>query len=266
MIKLNNQMEIDLYVKGNGRPILWLHSGFRGRDGLINLFRVIEGKLADDNRTFKHLLPNLPGFGRSASYHKESMNPYMFAETLLQMIEFLNCTPLSIVGYSLGANTAAVLANMLGNKAQKLVLLGTAIEGSSLSIYRHLIDLWESERWSEIIEVIVTELVGRKNREHYRRMALLLKKQISSDEFARDLKRILSAKTRLNVFPEIERLSCSTLMISGEEDPFVLSPEKREIVSAKDNVELVILEGIGHNELVFPRQVDLSQKLLDYLN
>lgn len=265
IIRINDEMVIDLYVKGTGRPILWLHSGFRGRNGLLNLFRVVERELSKETELRMHLLPNLPGFGRSTPYDKEGTNPYLFAKALGQLLELIDCTTLSIVGYSLGANTAAVLANMLEKKVNRLILLSTAIEGSCLSIYRHLIDLWKSGMWDEIIEVIAGELVGKKNREHYRRMAPLLRKQISSEEFANDLSRILIANTRIDVFPEIEKLSCPTLMISGEDDPFVLSPEKRKIIASKDNIELIILEGIGHNELVFPKQVDLTRKILDFL-
>jgi len=264
IISLSNKCKVDLYVQGNGYPVLWLHSGFRGRIGLTNLISAVERKLKQKKVEWLNIIPNLPGFGDSTSGPSENTNPYELADTLEELILYLNYPSLNIIGFSLGANITSILANRIPEKLNKIVLLGTAIEGKNLDIYRRLLDLHNGEKWEEIVNVIALNLVGSKNRSQYLKMIPLVRKQVSSVRFSQDLNRILSSGVRLDVFEEVKNITLPTLMISGKDDPFVPTPERIDIIKQNENIRFILLDGIGHNELVFPRQVDLSTQIIQF--
>jgi pimeloyl-ACP methyl ester carboxylesterase len=257
-ITTNRGRVVDLLVEGLGEPILWLHSGFRGREGILGLFKKTNREMNRMNREALNLLPNMTGFGDSSQGVKAGANPYEMAEDIIELIQELNLRNVKIVGYSLGANVAAILANQVPDYIQNLVLLATAIEGSDLEVYRSLLELYYAENWEGIISLIAQQLVGDKNRPGYLRMMPLAKKQVTSERFKNDLIRIIGAEKRLDVFDELEKNDLPTLMISGKQDPFVPRPERIEQLSKKGNIQIHLLEGIGHNEVVFPRQVDIS--------
>jgi pimeloyl-ACP methyl ester carboxylesterase len=186
------------------------------------------------------------------------------AEDIIKLIEHWDLTDLRMIGYSLGANVGSIVSNKIPERIQSLVLLGTAIEGSDLNVYRELHTQFTNEDWEGIVNTIAMRLVGENNREQYLKMMPLVKKQVSSERFERDLLRLLDMKTRLDVFPEIEKLTVPTLMISGLQDPFVPRPDRRELLCTKSNFQTKFLEGVGHNEVVFPRQVNLVDDILDF--
>jgi 4,5:9,10-diseco-3-hydroxy-5,9,17-trioxoandrosta-1(10),2-diene-4-oate hydrolase len=265
IINLSDTYKVDLLVQGNGLPVLWLHSGFRGRIGLGNLISVVERKLKQNNFEWLNLIPNLPGFGKSTSGPSQNTNPYELAEIIEDFVNHLDIPRLDIIGYSLGANIASILVNRIPERFTRVVLLGTAIEGKNLDVYRSLLELHDEGNWDGIVTAISHNLVGSKNRQQYLKMMPLIRKQVSSKRFSEDLSRILSSGIRLDVFEEIKNIRQPTLMISGSDDPFLPTPERIRALEQKKNIAFVLLNGIGHNELVFPRQVDISDQIIHFL-
>jgi pimeloyl-ACP methyl ester carboxylesterase len=263
-IELDNQRIIDVLSYGSGSPHIWLHSGFRGRIGISNLIKTVERELQKRNLTIRQFIPHLSGFGQSSATISPGANPFEMAEDIIKYIEQQNLADIRLIGYSLGANVGSIVSNRIPERIQSLVLLGTAIEGSDLNVYRELHTKYSNEDWEGIVNTIAVKLVGDNNRDQYLKMMPLVKKQVSSERFERDLVRLLDMKTRLDVFPEIEKLVVPTLMISGLQDPFVPRPERRDLLDSKSNIQSKFLEGVGHNEVVFPRQVNLIDDILEF--
>lgn len=265
IVKLSSDTQIDLLVQGSGKPVMWLHSGFRGRIGLGNLISTVERKLNQADIHWRNIIPNLPGFGESTSTSSQNNNPYELTENIEELVTLLDYPSIDIIGFSLGANVASILVNRIPDRIRRVVLLGTAVEGRSLDVYRKLLELYDREDWEGIVNKIALSLVGRKNRRQYLKMMPLVKKQVASERFAIDLTRIVSSGVRLDIFNELEKIPHPTLMISGEDDPFRPTPKRLEVLQKKENIKLILLEGIGHNEMVFPRQIDLSDQILEFL-
>jgi len=264
IIELSNKNQIDLLVKGQGNPILWLHSGFRGRIGLGNLISDVERKLKRVNKEWLNIIPNLPGFGESTSTASNNTNPYDLADNIEKLVKLLEYPSINVIGFSLGANVASILANRIPDVIGRIVLLGTAVEGRSLDVYRRLLELHNQKDWEGIVNEIAMRLVGSKNRAQYLKMMPLVKKQVSSERFLIDITRILSSGVRLDIFDELVTISHSTLMISGKDDPFVPTPNRIEFLRKMDNFQLVLADGIGHNEVVFPRQFNVTEQIIDF--
>jgi pimeloyl-ACP methyl ester carboxylesterase len=266
LVHLHDNRIVDCLHYGAGNPHLWLHSGFRGRIGLSTLIRTVERELKKRKITVTEYIPQLAGFGESTSGKSQGANPYEMADDIVGLVMQLDVTDLRITGYSLGANVAAIVANKIPERVHNLVLIGTAIEGGDLDVYRELYTQYAKKNWDGMVKTIAHRLVGDKNREQYLRLAPLVKKEISSRRFERDLLRLLDTGTRLDVFAEVENLSVPTLMISGIQDPFVPNPERRKVLEANENIKMKLIDGTGHNEMVFPRQVDFVKDLMNFWN
>jgi len=258
LVKISEARQIDLQTEGEGRPFLWLHSAFRGPAGFDGLISSVQTRLRREGVEAKHYLPYLSGFGRSSPCSEPGVFPYEMADDIERLIEKLNLRGVHLIGYSLGANVASIIANRMSDRVDSLVLLGIAIEGSDLNVYRQLLSLCTAKDWDEVVRFTAQNLVGTKNRDGYLKMMSLVRKQVSSKEFEDDLVRILCSEARLDVFPELKQLSVPTLMVSGDEDHFAPGHEKREALKHNRNIDTVFLEGTGHNELVFPLQVDVT--------
>lgn len=264
MVHLHDNRIVDCLHYGSGNPHLWLHSGFRGRIGLSTLIRAVERDLKKRNMTVTEYVPHLAGFGESTSGKGPGANPYEMADDIVGLVMKLDVSDLRLTGYSLGANVAAIVANKIPERVRNLVLIATAIEGGDLNVYRDLYTQYTKKDWDGIIQTIAYRLVGDKNREQYLKLAPLVTKQIRSRSFKQDLLRLLDTGTRLDVFPEVEKLSVPTLMISGLQDPFIPSLERRKILEANGNITMKLIDGTGHNEMVFPRQVHFTDDLMSF--
>jgi pimeloyl-ACP methyl ester carboxylesterase len=264
LVRIAKGHVVEVRREGKGRPYIWLHSAFRGPMALEALFRHLKTNLELEGLSAQHFLPWLPGFGRSSPSSEPGVRPYEMADSIVNLIEKLELRAVRMIGYSLGANVAAIVANQLSDVIDKLVILGVAIEGSDLMVYRQLLSLTAAHDWDGIVHFTAQNLVGTKNREQYLKMAPLTRKQVSAKGFEEDLMRVLDSGTRLDVFPEVEKLSVPTLLISGLDDPFVPGREKREVLKHNPDIQMVLLEGVGHNDLVFPMQVDLGPYVMDF--
>ena len=113
------------YVKaGNGPPVLFIHGGGAGADGLGNWHRCIP-LFAPHFEVFAY---DLAGFGKSDApdpttfpYDKDSRT-----EQAIALIEALELGPVSIVGNSMGAAVALGVAMKRPDLLTKIVLMSSA--------------------------------------------------------------------------------------------------------------------------------------------
>lgn len=102
----HHSVEMGMFLRetGSGRPILWIHG--LGESGLC--FETIVGH--GDLQGFRHLLPDLPGYGRSPW----PQVPWTFpeaADLLASWLEARQEPPVLVAGHSLGGVLALILAS-----------------------------------------------------------------------------------------------------------------------------------------------------------
>jgi len=263
-LHLDNGRIIDLLDDGSGEPFLWLHSGFRGRNGLAILVNQVKRDLKKKGIRARHILPNMSGFGRSSPASQPGLDPYEIATDISDLLATMDLRNVHLVGYSMGANVSTVVANRDPKRVSDLILIASAIEGANLEVYRWILGAYEKQDWEGIVKFVVDNLVGSQSRESYLKLLPLLRKQVALGSFWDDLKRILDSGTRFDVFPEIKRISVPTLLISGSEDPFAPDPSRFSMLEDNQNLRVTMLPGVGHNDIVFPRQVNLVEHLYEF--
>ncbi len=113
----------DIFVAdtgGDGTPVVMLHGGGPGASGVSNYSRNIDA-LAQSHRV---IVPDMPGYGRSAKYVDHS-DPFGYlADMMRGMLDELGIATAHLVGNSYGGATALRLALDTPHRAGKLVLMG----------------------------------------------------------------------------------------------------------------------------------------------
>lgn len=112
-----------------GLPVVLLHGGGPGASGWSNFGRNLP-VFADRFRT---LIPDQPGFGRSAAPPVEGNYFTFSARALASLLDHLEIEKVHLVGNSLGGGTAVRFALDYPDRAAKLALMGPG--GLSLNVF-----------------------------------------------------------------------------------------------------------------------------------
>ena len=119
----------DIFVAdtGTGPPVVLLHGGGPGASGVSNYSRNI-GPLAQH---FRVIVPDLPGYGRSAKGVDRS-DPFGYlADHIRGMLDALGIDRAHLVGNSYGGSCALRLALDTPHRVDKLVLMGPGGVGTT---------------------------------------------------------------------------------------------------------------------------------------
>ncbi|MDN3645172.1 alpha/beta hydrolase [Pontixanthobacter aestiaquae] len=126
MVPSFDDTELAVHRLGAGRPVLLLHGLFSNAE--MNWIKFGHAqKLADAG--FKVIMPDLRAHGESDAPHElEAYPDDVLAKDALALVDALGLDDFDLVGFSLGARTAA-RAVISGLKPRKLVLSGMGLEG-----------------------------------------------------------------------------------------------------------------------------------------
>jgi 4,5:9,10-diseco-3-hydroxy-5,9,17-trioxoandrosta-1(10),2-diene-4-oate hydrolase len=115
-----NGKEIFVAEEGNGPPIVLLHGGGPGASGVSNYSRNIK-PLAQH---FRVIVPDMPGYGRSAK-GVDGSDPFGYlADHIRGMLDELGIDRAHLVGNSYGGSCALRLALDTPHRVDRLVLMG----------------------------------------------------------------------------------------------------------------------------------------------
>ena len=112
----------DIFVaeKGDGPAVVMLHGGGPGASGVSNYSRNLDA-LA---RSFRVIVPDMPGYGRSAK-HVDHSDPFGYlADAIRGLLDELGIGTAHLVGNSYGGAAALRLALDTPRRAGRLVLMG----------------------------------------------------------------------------------------------------------------------------------------------
>lgn len=110
-------VDIDLFERGSGKPLLWLHGG--------NGFFPDQAFVEPFAKRRRLIVPSHPGFGRSALPDwLDSVDD--IAYLYLELLDRLGLDEVELVGCSIGGWAAAELASKAPERVSKLVLVGPA--------------------------------------------------------------------------------------------------------------------------------------------
>ena len=192
--------ELAVHRLGAGRPVLLLHGLFSSAD--MNWIRFGHAaKLADAG--FEAIMPDLRAHGESSAPHeREAYPPWVLVRDTMALVEALGLEDYDLVGFSLGARTAA-RAVIEGLRPRRLVLSGMGLEGLAGWNRRAAFFIDAIDRFDEI---------GRGDPAF---MAVSFMKTMRVDRVAA---RLLLQAVDDTAPEELARIAMPTLVLCGDKD------------------------------------------------
>lgn len=200
--------ELAVHRLGSGRPVLMLHGLFSSAE--MNWVRFGHAqKLADAG--FEAIMPDLRAHGQSAAPHgREAYPSGVLARDATALVEALGLEDYDLVGFSLGARTAA-RAVIEGLRPRRLVLGGMGLEGLAGWSGRAAFFLDAIDRFEEV------------KRGDPAFMAVSFMKTMKIDRVAA---RLLLEAVDDTAPEELAKITMPTMVLCGDEDDDNGSAEK----------------------------------------
>ena len=115
---------------GSGPPVVMLHGGGPGASGVSNYSRNIDALAAH----FRVIVPDLPGYGRSAK-GVDQRDPFGYlAEVIRDLLDEIGVDTAHLIGNSYGGAAALRLALDTPHRVDKLVLMGPGGIGTTRGV------------------------------------------------------------------------------------------------------------------------------------
>jgi pimeloyl-ACP methyl ester carboxylesterase len=234
--------ELAVHRMGEGRPVVLLHGLFSSAE--MNWIRFGHAaKLAEAG--FEAIMPDLRAHGDSAKPHDPAAYPPgVLVRDVQAVVEALGLAEFDLVGFSLGARTAAS-AVVAGLAPRRLVLAGMGLEGLAGWDRRAAFFVDAIDRFDEV----------RHGDPAY--MAVQFMKTMKVDRTAARL--LLGAVDDLAP-GDLARITMLTLVLLGDKDRDNGSPQK--LVDALPNARLREVAGTHMSSVTEPA---LGEALVEFL-
>lgn len=139
--EIANSIELDGFTlnyhdQGKGETILLIHGSGPGVTSWAN-WRGVIPLLSEQARI---IAPDMLGFGYSSCPAELKLTPEVWVDSLIQLLDRLNITQVSVVGNSFGGAIALALAHHHPDRVKRLVLMGAV--GLSFPITDGLEKVW----------------------------------------------------------------------------------------------------------------------------
>jgi 3-oxoadipate enol-lactonase len=254
-----NGIKLSYTEEGSGFPLILLH----GLSDDYNLWALL---MPEFSREYRAIALDLRGHGQSG---KPDM-PYsieLFASDLYELMKALGIKKANLTGLSMGAAIIQQFCLDHPEMASAIVLL-SAFDSIDKYVERNFVSLRDSLArgglegfFDEAMELVVTPAF----REEYRESLDLLKKQAVRVNSAVGIVRAIDACREFNLRGKISAIKAPALIVTGKEDVFTPPAIAEEIHREIRGSELVITEGVGHNQMVPENIEPLTKLILDFL-
>jgi pimeloyl-ACP methyl ester carboxylesterase len=217
---------------GEGRPVLLLHGLFSNAQTNWIKFGHAQA-LADAG--FEAIMPDLRAHGRSEAPHDPACYPpNVLLRDVEALVAALDITEFDLVGFSLGARTAAG-AVAAGLRPRRLVLSGMGLEGLT--------------GWDRRADFFI-DAIDRANSVQHGDRAWLAVQFMKTMKVDRQAARLLLSAVGDIELTELARVTMPTLVLCGVDDDDNGSPQK--LVDALPNARLAQMPGTHMSSVTEP--------------
>lgn len=186
------------------------------------------------------------------------------AQDIVEAMNLLNISNADILGVSQGGMIAQCIAISNPKKVNKLVLAVTSSKTNELinSVVGKWIQLAKKEDFKNIFIDTAEKSYSEKYLEKYRKYYNILWRFCKPKNYERFIIQANSCLTH-NVYDDLYKIKCNTLVIGGKQDSIVGVKSSKEIADRISNSELYLYEEYGH--AVYEEAKDFNEKVLKYL-
>lgn len=226
--------------RGAGEKSLVLVHGFPV-DG-----RMWDRVLPDPPPGWRVITPDLPGFGRSSSSGKFTMDS--LAEDLHQFMHRVNAIPAVVAGFSMGGYVALAYAKKCPRELRGLILVDTKAEGDTAEgkEKRNKMIATVREKGSKAIaDAMIPNFVTKQHQDDQRIMSIVRPMMEACP--ATTIENALAAmRDRADMTDFLPSVSDRTLIIVGEEDAITPKSVAEAMHKAVPRSKLEVIPKAGH--------------------
>ena len=231
---------------GTGEPMIMIHGGGPGASGWSNYVKNI-GPLSEQ---FRVMLVDMPGFNKSDPVTMKEPRNRVNARALKDMLDSLGIDKVNLVGNSMGGATSLTFAIMFPERIDKLVLMGAAGGGMSITqplplegikLLNKVFDNPTAEGFKNMISVFIydssfmtDELVQQRLRATLDHPEHLEARRKSTGAGMEDLSQ------------ELHKVQAKTLIMWGRDDRFVPLDHSLKFLWGIPDARLHIFSKCGH--------------------
>jgi len=199
-------------------------------------------------RTRTLLVPDLPGFGGSPPLPA----PFTFedlAEALESALAEAGTGPVALCGLSMGCTLSVAFAARHPERLRALILVGGRAAGETpegrraRSAYAEQV---RSEGTAGLVEDYLGRLVSEGSRAARPDLEGTLRNILSSQSPETVAHTLEAMRDRPDRTGSLGAISCPTLLLVGELDPFVAPSEMRAMADSIPEARLVVIPHVGH--------------------
>lgn len=219
-----NSSKIYYEEYGNGIPLLLLHQG-------LGSIEDVSGIIPELSRHFRVIAPDAPGHGRSEQ--ADSLSGALLAEYCSAIIDQLKLDSAYVMGWSMGGNTALLLAANRPDKIKRVVSGASNTKSSGLT--REGLELLKEYTVEAVIE-------DKTWLEHYQSMNPQPDKWI---KFWKDTQKMWSREVKVPD-DKLSSINIPVLIIRGDRDMIKIE-HSVDIFQSLKNGQLCIYPNMGHD-------------------
>jgi pimeloyl-ACP methyl ester carboxylesterase len=207
------------------------------------------------------------GFGDSTGRLTDNGSPYTLAnyvEMVLEFMDHMGIREAPVVGHSMGGTVALQLALHYPERANKLVIVGSPIIGSSLNPFLKLAGYsWIAKLvWNvPLIRSAIMHLLLAGDSKAVRQMIFRDVERTSLDSFFRSIGDLRDTDLR----PDLKELSVPTLGIYGKNDNIVSPSNARLLNNGSNEAASTIFERSRHFPMA-DQPSDFMKSLLEFFS
>lgn len=186
------------------------------------------------------------------------------AQDIAQAMNLLNISKADILGISQGGMIAQCIAINNSKKVNKLVLAVTSSKTNEMinNVVGNWIQLAKNGDFRNMFIDTVEKSYSEKYLKKYRKYYNILWRVSKPKKYERFIIQANSCLTH-NVYDDLDKIKCPTLIIGGKQDSIVGVNSAKEIADRVSNSELYLYEDYGH--AVYEEAKDFNEKVLNYL-
>jgi len=230
----------DIYIddQGNGFPLVLVH-GFLGSSEMWNPQKKFLSK------HFRVISPTLPGFGESHKV-KSLDNINKMAQTILECLKEMDIEKFNLLGHSMGGMIVQEMANISGNKINKLICYATGSIGDipgrfeSMDVSREKL---RKEGIKETVKRVPKKWFVDGDKAKYFYLCENATKEITEETADNALK----AMKNWRGYENLKNINNKTLIIWGDKD---ISYNFEQVDTLNKNIpnsDLIIFKDCSHN-------------------
>jgi pimeloyl-ACP methyl ester carboxylesterase len=212
-------------VEGSGPPVILIH-------GWTQAWNTWRSTIERYSRRYRIYAPDLWGFGESDKERRESFEVADFIDLIPQFMDALGIERIPIMGHSMGGTTALGVALKYPERVSKVAVVGSPINGSSLSFFlklagtRFVASIMLAGENTPGLRAFIrlwSPFVSRQNPDLFYDMTITNAAGFNVDSFFSSIRSL----RRTNLTPDLGRITMPAMGIYGLRDVIVMPHQIR---------------------------------------